>query len=145
MKKRQTTIQTHASAAKRGFGPFTVLKMSTLAPLVALTSLVGALVFSGCGKSEFAGLEALPVEAYLKRPENFLGNTYMLTAQIDAQIKWEEGIGRILAVATQDSSSRVPVFVPEQAGQSLHVGQRYEMRVTIRNGGLIYVEDLRKF
>lgn len=82
---------------------------------------------------------------YLQKPENFLGNTYRLTAQIDSQIEWEEGVGRILAVQSEGSSSRIPVFVPDAIEQNLHVGQRYEMRANIRNGGLIYVEELRKF
>ncbi|MGB0743502.1 MAG: hypothetical protein ACPGSB_03150 [Opitutales bacterium] len=104
-----------------------------------------AIFFTACGKGGFSGLEALPVDEYLKSPGNFLGNTYVLSAQIDSQIKWEEGVGRILAVESEGSSARVPVFVPDSAGQNLHVGQRYEMMVSIRRGGLIYVEDLHKF
>ena len=107
--------------------------------------ILSSLFFAGCEKSEFSRLEVLPVDDYLKRPGNFLGNTYRLSAQIDSQIEWEEGVGRILAVETEGSRSRVPVFVPESAGQNLHVGQRYEMHVSIRKGGLIYVEDLHKF
>ncbi|HKK18817.1 MAG TPA: hypothetical protein VJ952_09080 [Opitutales bacterium] len=111
-----------------------------------LFSLISLGVFlSACGKGEFSSLEALPVDEYLKKPGNFLGNTYLISAQIDSQIKWEEGVGRILAVEAEGSSSRLPVFVPEGAGRNLYVGQRYEMRANIREGGLIYVEDLRKF
>lgn len=103
------------------------------------------LLLAACGGGNFSGLEVLPVNDYLQKPENFLGNTYRLTAQIDSQIEWEEGVGRILAVQSEGSSSRIPVFVPDAIEQNLHVGQRYEMRANIRNGGLIYVEELRKF
>lgn len=102
-------------------------------------------LFSACGRGDFAGLEILPVEEYIQQPGNFLGNTYRISAQIDSQIEWEEGIGRILAVQAEGSRSRIPVFVPDVVEQNLHVGQRYELRVNIRKGGLIYVEDLRKF
>ncbi len=102
-------------------------------------------MLTACGKGEFSSLEVLPVDDYVKEPANFLGNTYLIPAQIDSQIKWEEGVGRILAVEAEGSSARVPVFVPESVGQNLYVGQRYEMRASIREGGLIYVEDLRKF
>ena len=108
--------------------------------------LLACLLFlSACGKGSFSSLEQLPVNSYLKKPGDFLGNTYLLSAQIDSQIEWEEGVGRILAVKAEGSSSRIPVFVPDVDGQNLHVGQRYEMRASIRKGGLIYVEVLRKF
>ena len=103
------------------------------------------LAFAACGRGDFSGLEALPVDDYLERPRNLLGNTYLISAQIDSQIEWEEGVGRILAVETEGADSRVPVFVPEGVGENLYVGQRYKMRASIRKGGLIYVEDLRKF
>jgi len=103
------------------------------------------LFLSACGKGNFANLEPLPVDSYLSKPGDFLGNTYLLTAQIDSQIEWKAGVGRILAVKVDTSSSRIPVFVPDLNGQNLHVGQRYELRVSIKKGGLIYVEDLRKF
>jgi hypothetical protein len=103
------------------------------------------LVFAACGRGDFSGLEALPVDDYLERPRNLLGNTYLISAQIESQIEWEEGVGRILAVDTEGADSRVPVFVPEGVGENLYVGQRYEMRASIRRGGLIYVENLRKF
>jgi len=107
--------------------------------------ITSGVFFTGCSKSPFADLEPLPVNDYLKKPGNFLGNTYLLSAQIDSQIEWEEGVGRILAVETEGSTSRLPVFVPDSSGQNLNVGQRYKMQVSIRKGGLIYVEDLRKF
>ncbi|MFP4157155.1 MAG: hypothetical protein ACLFU4_06000 [Opitutales bacterium] len=87
----------------------------------------------------------MPIESYLRRPGDFLGNTYLLKGRIDSQIKWEEGVGRILAVRAELSEARLPVFVPSEVEQNLHVGQIYEMRAIIRQGGLIYVEALRKF
>ncbi len=107
--------------------------------------VLGSLLLTACSRGEFSGLETLPVGDYVQKPDNFLGNTYQLTVQIDSQIVWEEGVGRILAVLADGSSSRVPVFVPDGIEQNLHVGQRYRMRVNIRQGGLIYVENLRKF
>jgi len=112
--------------------------------LVAGLMLCGILL-SACGRGNFSGLEALPVDDYVEKPGNFLGNTYLLSVQIDSQIEWKEGVGRILAVEAEGSSSRIPIFVPDTIEQNLHVGQRYEMRANIRKGGLIYVEDLRKF
>lgn len=100
---------------------------------------------TGCGQGEFAGVEPLPVKKYVKEPGDFLGNRYVFRAQIDEQLKWEKGTGRVLAVLDEASAIRLPVFVPEGVSDNLHVGQRYEMKAVIEQGGLIYVEDLRKY
>ncbi len=103
------------------------------------------LVLSGCGKGSFSDSEPLPVDSYLKKPSDFLGNRYLLRAQIDEQIKWERGLGRVLAVVIEGSDKRLPIFVPEGVTDNLHVGQRYELEAIIEEGGLIYVEALRKY
>lgn len=101
--------------------------------------------FAGCGQGGFSDAEVLPLENYVKKPGDFLGNRYLLRAQIDEQIKWEKGLGRVLAVRIDGSNTRLPVFVPERVTDNLHVGQRYEMEAIIEQGGLIYVEALRKY
>jgi hypothetical protein len=35
--------------------------------------------------------------------------------------------------------------VPDGVSDNLHIGQRYKMRARIEQGGLIYVENLRKY
>lgn len=107
-------------------------------------SLLALALSSGCGDN-FSDLEVLPTESYMKKPGDFLGNTYTIRAQIDSQVKWEKGVGRILAVIPESGGSRLPVFVPDEVGGNLHIGQRYEMRARIEEGGLIYVESLRKY
>ena len=100
--------------------------------------------FSSCVKST-SNLEVLPVEDYLKQPDDFLGNNYLLRAQIVDQIKWEKNLGRVLAVRMDGSDIRLPIFVPEAVTDNLHVGQRYEFEAIIEQGGLIYVEVLYKY
>lgn len=127
---------------------FTAKRQSTKLPFYGLSIpglILCGILLAACGQGNFSGLEDLPVDDYVKKPGNFLGNTYLLSVQIDSQIQWEEGVGRILAVEPEGVASRIPVFVPDAIEQNLHVGQRYEMRANIRKGGLIYVEDLRKF
>ena len=102
------------------------------------------LFFSSCIKNS-SNLEVLPVENYLQKPDDFLGNSYLLRAQIVDQIKWEKNLGRVLAVRMNDSDIRLPIFVPEAVTDNLHVGQRYEFEATIEQGGLIYVEALYKY
>ncbi len=109
-----------------------------------IVSLFAVALTSGCG-DKFSDLEVLPTESYMKKPGDFLGNTYTIRAQIDSQVKWEKGVGRILAVSPESGGARLPVFVPDAVGGNLHIGQRYEMRARIEAGGLIYVESLRKY
>ena len=90
-------------------------------------------------------MEVLPVENYLKKPSDFLGNSYLLRAQIVEQINWEKGLGRVLAVRIDGSDARLPIFVPEVVTDNLHVGQRYKLEAIIEQGGLIYVEALYKY
>lgn len=114
-------------------------------PVLCFLSLSLSGFFAGCGQGGFSGAEPLPVDNYVKKPGDFLGNRYVLRAQIDEQIQWEKGLGRVLAVVIEGSDTRLPVFVPEGVTDNLHVGQRYEMEAIIEQGGLIYVEALRKY
>jgi hypothetical protein len=114
---------------------------ATLAPLLLVASLC---LVAACGGTR-SDLETLPVENYLEKPRDFLGNRYLLRTQIDEQLRWEKGLGRVLAVSVEGSTARLPVFVPETVGETLHVGQRYEMEAIIEQGGLVYVEALRKY
>ena len=111
----------------------------------ALSLLGGMLLFSSCGDGKSSDLELLPIDTYLQKPGDFLGNRYMLRVQIDEQLKWEKGLGRVLAVLAEGSDARLPIFVAESAGDNLHVGQRYELQAIIEKGGLIYVEALQKY
>jgi hypothetical protein len=110
-----------------------------------LAIVVAVLLFWGLRARDFAGLERLPIDGYVNKPGDFLGNTYAITAQIDSQVKWEKGVGRILVVRPERSVVRLPVYVPDGVSENLHIGQRYKMRARIEQGGLIYVEDLRKY
>lgn len=110
-----------------------------------LSLLVGMLFLIACGERKSSDLEVLPIDTYLQKPGDFLGNRYMLRVQINEQLKWEKGLGRVLAVLAEGSDTRLPVFVSESAGDNLHVGQRYELQAIIEKGGLIYVEALQKY
>ena len=120
--------------------------LSKLARHNLLLSMFGVMLcLSSCGDGKSSDLELMPIDTYLQKPGDFLGNRYMLRVQIDEQLKWEKGLGRVLAVVAEGSEARLPVFVPESAGDNLHVGQRYELQAIIEKGGLIYVEALQKY
>ena len=118
----------------------------TLPILLGVVAIVVAVLLSWALQGrEFSGLELLPTDSYVDKPGDFLGNTYAIKAQIDSQVKWEKGVGRILVVRPERSVVRLPVYVPDGVSDNLHIGQRYKMRARIEQGGLIYVENLRKY
>lgn len=112
-----------------------VTRFSLLAALLAALFLV-----SGCGRSG----EPFPVRAYLTAPDNLQGNRYTLEAEIDQQLNWREGLGRIIAVRTLREDARLPVFIADSMKANLLVAQRYRFEVSVRKGGLLYVEHLKK-
>jgi hypothetical protein len=106
-----------------------------------LTALLASLfLVSGCGRSG----EPFPVRAYLTAPDNLQGNRYTLEAEIDQQLNWREGVGRIIAVRTLREDARLPVFIADSMKANLLVAQRYRFEVSVRKGGLLYVEHLKK-
>ncbi|MFP4165688.1 MAG: hypothetical protein ACLFUF_00790 [Opitutales bacterium] len=96
-------------------------------------------------RSPFSNLETFPYSEYLEHPGDFLGNRYLLEAQIDSQLAWEEEVGRLLAVTTRESGKRIPVYVPADLETNLHTGQRYLIKVAVKEGGLIHAEALKKY
>jgi len=106
-----------------------------------LAALLAPLFFAaGCSRSG----EPFPVKAFIAAPDNLQGNSYTLEAEIDAQLSWSEGTGRLIAVRTLREDARLPVFIADSMKTNLLVAQRYRFEVTVRKGGLLYVERLKK-
>ncbi len=108
--------------------------------LLSAAFAASLLLASGCGRSG----EPFPVRAFLSAPDNLQGNRYQLEAEIDAQLNWREGVGRLIAVRTLREDARLPVFIADSMKANLLVAQRYRFDITVRKGGLLYVERLKK-
>ena len=93
----------------------------------------------------YAKLDPFPAAQFSQSPADFLGNQYVLRAQIDSQLQWDPKVGRILAVLPDRSSHRLPIFIPAYQQENVLNGQRYEMLISVQKGGMVYVEDLRKY
>jgi hypothetical protein len=120
--------------------------------LIALATLLLAGLIIGFfalpGGSGIKRLDPFPVQDFMDSPDNFLGNRYRMEAQIEAQLSYREGVGRLIAIDPRETGTtarRLPVFVPSEITDTINVGQRYQMAVRIREGGLIEVEKLEKF
>ncbi len=116
-----------------------------LAFLIPLCVIVAAVVFMVMRNRLHHSLEPLDVAAYHRAAADLRGNHYSLDAQIDSQLEWNEGFGRLLAVKPVNGGERLSVFVPESVASDVRAGQRYHMNVVIKELGLIQVEELDKY
>jgi hypothetical protein len=116
-----------------------------IAFLIPLVVIVAAVVLIALRNHLHHSLETFNVATYQHSPNDLAGNHYNLDAQIDAQLKWDEGFGRIMSVKPLDGSGRLSVFVPDDLASGLHVGQRFHLSVLVKDRGLIQVEALDKY
>lgn len=131
-----------SSRRRNSPGKVSPLLLAFSIPAAVLVFAVVVIVVRGGGR--FGGLEPFPYPAYLRDSETLRGNTYLLRGQIDARLRHLEGKGALISVRMLDAAgSRVPVFVPEQGGGNLDVGQRFNLKVSVRRDMLV-VEDMEK-
>jgi hypothetical protein len=116
-------------------------------PVIVIVLLLAIVLPRMAGGGKFADLSPFSVDAYRKDWATLQGNTYRLDCQIEQQLAYVEGKGRMLAVKPTDitrGSGRIPVFVPLGAGDSFEVGQRFKCKVHV-NRDLLIVEELERF
>ena len=120
--------------------PFSALYRLTR-PWAALLALMFAI---GCSNSNIS--EALPIDDFISTPKNFSGNSYALTARIDRQMGFEEGVGKIVLTRTiEDVESFIPLFVGvDIQGFNPSPGQLYEFTVRVDGNGLLNLVDYAK-
>ena len=119
---------------------------SFLAALVILSGI-------GCGKKDGSSnlpsnLEEFPLAFYKQNPGGLQGNQYQLKAQIDRQLGWKQGVGRLLLVQVSSSDGlvqKVPVFISEGTGPGVLPGQKFLMTVLVGTDNLIIVENYEKY
>ena len=98
---------------------------------------------TGC--SRYIQYPDFPADSFQERPLNFAGNSFSLSAQIDSQLAWEAGKGRLLVVRDAVHGKLLPVFIPDELqGENFLVGQRYDFVVQVASDGLIKVSNIDK-
>lgn len=85
------------------------------------------------------------VAAYLANPPSLAGNRYQARMRVDSQLGSSQDSGRLLVFKEMDSDKPLAVLVPASLDKiNLEKGQLLQVRFLIRDGGLIYVEDIQK-
>ncbi len=114
-------------------------------PAAVLVFVAAVLITRQGGK--FADLPPFSPEAYRKDWATLQGNAYVFAGQVDRQLAYVEGAGRVLSVKPVDASKgagAVPVRVPAALGANFESGQRYNFKLRVRRD-ILEVEDLETF
>jgi len=118
-------------------------------PVVVILVLVVFLAQRMGGGGKFAELTPFSVEAYRKDWATLQGNSYRLECQVEQQLAFVEGRGRVLAVKPIEKdptrpAGRIPIFVPAGSADSFEVGQRFKCKLRVTRD-LLVVEALERF
>ncbi|MDR2512400.1 MAG: hypothetical protein LBD01_01165 [Puniceicoccales bacterium] len=113
-----------------------------LVPLVGGMALVA---FALVRNASMADLNTFSLSAYQSDWKALAANTYLLRCQIENQLGQRENTGRVLVVKLLDNTGRVPIFVPIAIKQNFETGQRFKMRIRVRENGALLVEEAEKF
>ncbi len=114
--------------------------------LIPLLVIVTAGVFMVVRNHLRHSLPAFSVEVYRNSPNELQGNHYNLDAQIESQLRVDDGFGRMLVVKTLDAAGgRLAVFLPDGVEGDFNSGQRFHLQVVIKDKGLIQIEDMSKY
>lgn len=92
--------------------------------------------------------EPFPVSVYNESPDSLQGNRYQMKAQIDRQLGWRPGVGKIILVQASTAAGlakKVPVYFPEELGATVLPGQKLLLKVHVGEMSLITVEAFEKF
>lgn len=120
--------------------------------LWALTGAFGAVALAiGCfylfktGSDPLRTLEEFPIESYLRNHESVLGSRFRAELVLDADLGGELGKGRMFSFRNQSTGRILPILIPDNIGQSVFdKGQRYQLELEVRAGGVIYANSCRK-
>ena len=115
-----------------------------IAFLIPVVVILTAAVFMVVRNHLHESLEPFDVAAYQRSPNELQGNHYNLDAQIESQLRWDEGFGRLLKVKTVSTSEHLSLLVPDKVGGEFNSGQRFHFKVMVKDG-LIQVEELEKY
>ena len=115
-------------------------------PVVVIVILVAIVVPRMGGGGRFADLTPFSVETYRRDWATLQGNSYRLECQVEQQLAFVEGRGRVLAVKPigKDPVGRIPVFNPAGSADSFEVGQRFKCKLRVTRD-LLVVEALERF
>lgn len=91
-------------------------------------------------------LPAFEVERYLEEPLAMRGGRYAARMSVEADLGWEAGKGRLLAMRPLDGGQEIAVLIPSEAAgeRDFRRGQRFDMEVTVAGDTIVRAEKLKQ-
>jgi hypothetical protein len=151
-------MSTAPHESSQGFSPFSAVpgtrpqpRKRTKLPLIVgaflLVALlgVGAIWLVSYLNDPFRKLEPFPVDRYFADYHPLAGLTFRISAQVEADLGWKDGMGRLMAFTPSSESRQLAVFIPPSlSGVFFNKGQNYMLELRVKEGGLIYATACRK-
>lgn len=131
--------------------PLTSHKTSRMALWIALG--VGLLFFGGVGGTLLARylsnplrtMEAFPAGKYFENYRALAGSKFKGELQVEADLGWKDGVGRLMLFSTPSDSRSVAVLIPASLPSLYFVkGQTYLAELEVKEGGLVYAISCKK-
>ena len=116
--------------------------IAILIPVISVAAAIALIYFkktTGSNESEF------PYKAYIENPKSLEGNNYLLRAEFELQLASIDGGGRVVSVRDSASGKNLAVCIPPKVDANIMTHQRYEMDVSVGEGGRIVVNSMQKF
>ncbi len=90
-------------------------------------------------------LEEFPAAKYFDGHRALAGLRFRADLQVEADMGWKEGVGRLMLFTAPGESRALVVLVPDSLG-NIHFtkGQKFEGEVAVKDGGLIVAASCRK-
>jgi hypothetical protein len=111
----------------------------------AVALAIGGYMLFKTGADPLRTLEEFPIESYLRNHEAVLGSRFRAELILDADLGGELGKGRMFSFRSQSTGRILPVLIPDSIGQSVFdKGQRYQLELEVRTGGIIYANSCKK-
>ncbi|MBE2203882.1 MAG: hypothetical protein IAE94_06070 [Chthoniobacterales bacterium] len=106
------------------------------------TSVAAYFVLAHLG-APYRTLQPLPVAAYVQNSLSLQGNTYRLSGQIENQMLWDKGFGRVVSILTSEGLVAV-VFPNTVRADNLQRGQKIIARAEVGDKGILKIEEFSK-
>ncbi len=116
-----------------------------IAILIPVISVMTAIALIYLKKSSASNDSEFSYAAYIANPLSLNGNNYLLRAEFELQLASLDNGGRVVSVRDSASGKKLAVFIPSGIEANIMTYQRYEMDVTVGDGGRIIVNSMRKF
>lgn len=113
--------------------------------LVAIGA-VGGVFLSSYLNDPYRTMETFPVQKFLDNPRSLTGTRFKAELSVEADLAYEEEVGRLMLFSTRQDSRPIAVMIPDSISQDIYFtkGQSYIAELEVKEGGLIYANSCRK-